>query len=111
MQPGGFADALRQGHHPASVEQQHQREFQRPDGVEHAWRVIGSAVHQALSWCDLYAAHTELGKKSIRDRWCQQRGMAAIGKMQDSTILGYHTVDEVQVARHPADRVHPESDL
>ena len=49
VQPGGLADALRQRHHAAAVEQQHERQFQRANRLQQARRLVGGAVDQALA--------------------------------------------------------------
>ena len=65
VQAGGLADALRQDHDLSSVEQQHQRLFQRADNVQQARCIDGCTVHETLARHHLDTTCSHLGEKHV----------------------------------------------
>ena len=93
-----LADALRQRHHTALVEDQHQRQFERANHVENRRRIGRVGVDQRLPGTAGNAAARELVEKRLRHGRREQRGVAALGKVQHRAVLGDHAVNKVQLA-------------
>lgn len=97
METGGLADALREDHHAAAIENQHERQFERPNHLEQPRSFGGISVHQGPTETEWNAAASQLRDKPVRYRGCECRRVAAVRKMHDGAVLGDDSVDEVQV--------------
>ena len=101
MQPGRFADPLRHRHDPARVEDQDQRQLERPNEVEQHRRFVRIGIDQALSRLVRDTPPTQFVQESAGYQRRECRGVAARRKVEDGAILGHDAVNETQIAGDP----------
>ena len=97
-QASGLADALRQRHHTASIEHEHNRKLELADDLEHARSDARIGIDKALACLEWNPAFLKSGCKSRRKGRCKRRREATIREVHHRTVFCDHTVDETELA-------------
>ena len=100
-QAGRLVDPLRQHHHAAAVEDEHQRQLQFSDRLQDLRRRRGIGFDHAIAECEL-TPRSQSSAQQLARRWTPQHACPPIREREHSAVFCHDRVEQVLLGQHAA---------